>query len=584
MDESALAEYLAGARPDVAPIVAARDAAPCVCTRSIFHLRVNTWLCVLLVVVLFAGGCSSDAANGERPKEAAPGGTTAMQATATTQPTGTTAPVAPTPVNTAQAAVAPDLTATLPPPTLSAEAAEALARLTPEDLVAVQYADWLETVTDHWATDVMVPATQQLSAALRRTDYDAFCQVAVADAAPLQAELAAHPAPAPLKDAYGYATVILQHWQSYRNGLESFCQSRDTQDLAPAGQALSQAGAAYQSLRAALQMFYAELSIRIGLTPAPGGSPGLPAIVTPIAQQRPTADPDAVPTMSPETRTIFLRSGADRLDREMGEWMALIANPRLTELRKHLDRGDFGAACQVTLVDVSFMLLGMTSPIAGLEDLRPAHDAARRTLTTWQDLRETMQAFCRAPEAEGVATVIAGLDSVAASFQRFQSELKRLQQTTAEPAPTALVGMPNESSGLIQADGESLEDFLARIAVAESAYWPPEALLVYSVVNDARNLRRGVSVRPADARRCWVHQEQSLTPCQGQDVQESLSAHRDSSAPTVYFAIAASDAAEMLVMHDVHDPREPGDTVDGYRVVLRHRDGRWHEESLQWTY
>lgn len=153
-----------------------------------------------------------------------------------------------------------------------------------------------------------------------------------------------------------------------------------------------------------------------------------------------------------------------------------------------------------------------------------------------------------------------------------------------EPAPTALVGMPNESSGLIQADSESLEDFLARIAVAESAYWPPEALLVYSVVNDARNLRRGVSVRPADALRCWVHQEQSLTPCQGQDVQENLGAHRDSSAPTVYFAITASDAAEMLVMYDVHDPRDPGDTIDGYRVVLRHRDGRWHEESLQWTY
>lgn len=154
-----------------------------------------------------------------------------------------------------------------------------------------------------------------------------------------------------------------------------------------------------------------------------------------------------------------------------------------------------------------------------------------------------------------------------------------------EPTPTVFVGMPNQSSGLIQADGESLEDFLARIAVAESAYWPLQALLVYSVVNDARNLRRGVSINPADARRCWVHQEQSLTPCQGQDVQESLAAQRaTAAAPTVYFAIATSDAAEMLVLYDVHDPRDPGDTKDGYRVVLRYRDGRWHEESLRWTY
>jgi len=154
-----------------------------------------------------------------------------------------------------------------------------------------------------------------------------------------------------------------------------------------------------------------------------------------------------------------------------------------------------------------------------------------------------------------------------------------------EPAPTAFVGIPNMSSGLIQADGESLEDFLARIAVAEASYWPRKALLVYSEVYDRRDLYRGVSTRPADARRCWLHQEQSLTPCQGQDVQASLAAQRAAAAaPTVYFAIATSDAAEMLVMYDVHDPRTPEDTIDGYRVVLRYRDGRWQEESLQWTY
>ncbi len=145
--------------------------------------------------------------------------------------------------------------------------------------------------------------------------------------------------------------------------------------------------------------------------------------------------------------------------------------------------------------------------------------------------------------------------------------------------------MPNQSSGLIQADGESLEDFLVHIAVAESAYWPREALLVYSVVNDVLDLRRGVSTAATDAKRCWVHREQSLAPCQGQDVGESLAAHRDGpAAPTVYCAIAASDAVEMLVMYDIHDPRDSGDTIDGYRVVLRHLDRRWCEESLQWTY
>lgn len=28
----------------------------------------------------------------------------------------------------------------------------------------------------------------------------------------------------------------------------------------------------------------------------------------------------------------------------------------------------------------------------------------------------------------------------------------------------------------------------------------------------------------------------------------------------VYFAVATSDATEMLVMYDIHDPRNPGDT------------------------
>ncbi len=197
--------------------------------------------------------------------------------------------------------------------------------------------------------------------------------------------------------------------------MKSFCGSRDTHDLAGASKAISEAGTAYSELRAALRTFYDAFSIRIGLTPASAPAP------------EETLDPNALPTMSPETRKIFLRAGADRLDREMGEWMERVAHPRLAELQGALDRGDFGAACQMVVVDAGWMIHQMTPPIAGLEALQPAHDAARETLTGWQDLRGTLQRFCRTPKPEGVPAVVTAMDKVMSSYQEFESELKRLR-------------------------------------------------------------------------------------------------------------------------------------------------------------
>lgn len=330
-------------------------------------------------------------------------------------PTRTAPPPTPTVSPMPTTTPAPDFTTPLPQPTLSAEEMAVIYRLSPEEQEEVRYAYWLETTTDRWATEVMNPATQEHSHALLRKDYDAFCAVAVADPGPLRAELDARPAPSSLEDAHRYAAVILERWQDYRASVKSFCGSRDTHDLAGASQALSEAGTAYKELRTALRTFYDALSIRIGLAPAPGHAP----LETP--------DPDALPTMSPETRKIFLRAGADRLDREMGEWMERVAHPRLAELQDALDRGDFGAACQVTVVDVGSIVLGMTPPIAGLEALQPAHDAARETLTGWQDLRSTLQRFCRTPKTEGVPAVVRAMDRVVSSFQDFESELQRLR-------------------------------------------------------------------------------------------------------------------------------------------------------------
>ncbi len=126
---------------------------------------------------------------------------------------------------------------------------------------------------------------------------------------------------------------------------------------------------------------------------------------------------------------MLLRAGADRLDRQMTEWMDRIARPRLAELQGALDRGDYGAACQVTIVDVGSTLLGMTPPIPGLEALQPTDEAARKVLTSWQELRDSMRTLCRAPTAEEKATVLTWTDSVASAYESFQSELKLLRQS-----------------------------------------------------------------------------------------------------------------------------------------------------------
>ena len=71
----------------------------------------------------------------------------------------------------------------------------------------------------------------------------------------------------------------------------------------------------------------------------------------------------------------------------------------------------------------------MTPPIPGLEALQPTDEAARKVLTSWQELRDSMQTLCGAPTAEEKATVLTWMDSVVSAYESFQSELKLLRQS-----------------------------------------------------------------------------------------------------------------------------------------------------------
>ncbi len=182
-----------------------------------------------------------------------------------------------------------------------------------------------------------------------------------------------------------------------------------------------------------------------------------------------------------------------------------------------------------------------------------------------------------------VSVLVLAISVAGCNSQATNTDVPDRVISTSQPAPTAFVGIPN--SNLLQADGESLEDFLARIAVVEFFYGQSKGLVVYSTVKDPHNLWFGVSTKHSDAKRCWLYQEQSVLSCSEQDIKKTLSVQPDAPpVPRVYFAIVTSDSSEMLVIFDIRDYQDSKDTTDGYRVVLSLEDGKWHEKSIQSVY
>ncbi len=438
----------------------------------IWHVQANGCLySILLLTALLLSACSADS----------------VADMATVGPIDTAGPVRspatavqPTPTNTPPAAASPDPAATLPPTALPAAVVEAVMQLSPEEQAAVKYAYWLVTTVGDWHKENVSPVAIPLADALMQKNYDAFCQVELADATPLLETLRTRQAPDRLGKAYGYAVLMLQRWQDYRTAVKAFCQSRDMKDLAPAGQAMLEMGTAYQSMHSEFEAYEDEISRRIGLTPPPAGGRQASASVPPVVQAEHTPTPDPFPTPSAALREMMLRDGVERLDKQMGEWMERIASPKLAEVRGNLARGEFDAACHVTHIDVSQILLAMPTPMAALQGLRPAHDAARGTLTAWQDLRKTLQAFCQDPKAGQAESVLADIDNVVTSYRQLQPELERLRSASATREVGSVVARPTATLQVTPV--VSATSTLEPVAAAPSAlHGPAIALLKYSL-------------------------------------------------------------------------------------------------------
>lgn len=159
---------------------------------------------------------------------------------------------------------------------------------------------------------------------------------------------------------------------------------------------------------------------------------------------------------------------------------------------------------------------------------------------------------------------------------------------TASPSPMPLFGIPASAVSPVQADGESLDDFLARVAITAFVGGTREGLVASSTLKSRVSLYQGVSTRATDIRRCWHWRDGVLHPCSGENPGAEW--RRLSSVvpkPHVYFAPSSpvgERADRALVVFDIAHGRPGNDAIDGYHVGLGRQEGRWRVESVRPVY
>jgi hypothetical protein len=154
------------------------------------------------------------------------------------------------------------------------------------------------------------------------------------------------------------------------------------------------------------------------------------------------------------------------------------------------------------------------------------------------------------------------------------------QKTQPEPTATAFIGIPETSPPLVQSENESVEEFVARLAITKIAYNEP-AFIALTSVKDQEDLYRGVSTDRKDIQKCWMYQESSMTACHMEDLESS---YRIQSLPIIYFAFASSSAMQSLVIIDHYHWSSEQDPIDGYRLVIETAGNKWIEKSLIQVY
>ncbi|MBI5822736.1 MAG: hypothetical protein HZB18_01820 [Chloroflexi bacterium] len=148
------------------------------------------------------------------------------------------------------------------------------------------------------------------------------------------------------------------------------------------------------------------------------------------------------------------------------------------------------------------------------------------------------------------------------------------------PTATAFIEMPEISNPLVQAEGESVEEFVVRIAARRIINKRP-FLIVLSQMENKNNFWFGVSPEVKDKEKCWLYEVDSVRQCANEDIQNKLN---DNEFPKIFFAFAYSNSTEKLYILDYHHPWVEEDSVDGYRLVIEFQGDKWIEKSIASVY
>lgn len=151
--------------------------------------------------------------------------------------------------------------------------------------------------------------------------------------------------------------------------------------------------------------------------------------------------------------------------------------------------------------------------------------------------------------------------------------------STIQLVPT-VSAFSGTSNLLIQAENESVEEFVVRIAARRIINKRP-FLIALSQMENRENFWFGVSRDIRDIRNCWMYEDDSVRQCASEDIHNKLD---DKEFPKIFFAFAYSNSTQKLYILDYHHPWVEEDSVDGYRLVIEFQDDGWVEKSITPVY
>ena len=147
-----------------------------------------------------------------------------------------------------------------------------------------------------------------------------------------------------------------------------------------------------------------------------------------------------------------------------------------------------------------------------------------------------------------------------------------IQQSTS----TVFIGIPPISNPLVQVEGESVEEFVARIAARDIAYSRP-TLIVLSRLKVESTVLYGVPSGLQDVQQCWFYESDSSRACTSEDLEKYFG---DPKSPKIFFAFVYSNSEKSLFLIEHFYDGDEYYSADSYRLVLELKDGKWVEKSI----